>query len=216
MNQDHCMIFETALKYCISDCSFDFEGHSISSKGSLPSGVDIMVIWIKFTHSHSFSSPIPMMPVFTLVISCLTMSNLSWFMDLTFQILMQYYSIQHQTFLSPLDTYAVENLSCFGLTASLFLELLLIALFPYPVAYWKPSDLGGSSSGVISFCLFILSWVSPGRNTGVDCHFPFQGTMFFRALYYDPPVLGGLSWHVSFLHWVSPFATTRLCSIKGF
>ena len=34
-------------------CSFvDYEGYSISSKGFLPTVVDIMVIWIKFAHSR--------------------------------------------------------------------------------------------------------------------------------------------------------------------
>jgi len=32
----------------------DYEGYSISSKGSLPTVVDIMVIQIKITHSHPF------------------------------------------------------------------------------------------------------------------------------------------------------------------
>ena len=44
----------------------------------------------------------------------------------------------------------------FGPATSFCLELLVIALNSYPVAYWTPSDLGGSSSSVISFCLFIL------------------------------------------------------------
>ena len=35
------------------------------------------------------------MSMFTLVISCLTTSNLPWFMDLTFQVPMQYCSLQH-------------------------------------------------------------------------------------------------------------------------
>ena len=43
MNRDHSVIFETASKYCISD-SFDYDGYSISSKGFLPTVVDIMVI----------------------------------------------------------------------------------------------------------------------------------------------------------------------------
>ena len=46
MNRDHSVAFETAPKYCISD-SFqivDFEGYSTSSKGFLPTVVDIMVI----------------------------------------------------------------------------------------------------------------------------------------------------------------------------
>ena len=44
----------------------------------------------------------------------------------------------------------------FSPATSFCLELLVIALNSSPVAYWMPSDLGGSSSSVISFCLFIL------------------------------------------------------------
>ena len=34
MNGDISVVFETAPKYCISESLFDYEGHSISSKGS--------------------------------------------------------------------------------------------------------------------------------------------------------------------------------------
>ena len=44
MNRDHSVSFETASKYCISDSSVDHDGYSISSKGFLPTVVDIMVI----------------------------------------------------------------------------------------------------------------------------------------------------------------------------
>ena len=44
MKRDHSVIFEIASKYCISDCSVDHDGHSISSKGLLPAVVDVMVI----------------------------------------------------------------------------------------------------------------------------------------------------------------------------
>ena len=44
MNRDHSVIFEIASKYCISDSFVDYEGYSISSKGFLPTVVDIMVI----------------------------------------------------------------------------------------------------------------------------------------------------------------------------
>ena len=44
MNRDHSVIFETASKYCISDFFVDYDGYSISSKGLLPTVVDIMVI----------------------------------------------------------------------------------------------------------------------------------------------------------------------------
>ena len=40
--------------------------------------------------------------------------------------------------------------------ASFFLELLVISLHSSPLAYWTPTKLGVSSSGVISVCLFIL------------------------------------------------------------
>ena len=53
-NCDHSVIFETALKYCILGSSVDYEGYSISSEGFLPAVVDIMVIWVKFTHSRPF------------------------------------------------------------------------------------------------------------------------------------------------------------------
>ena len=43
-NRDHCVIFETASKYCISDSFVDRDGYSISSKGFLPTVVDITVI----------------------------------------------------------------------------------------------------------------------------------------------------------------------------
>ena len=46
--------FEIASKYCISDSFVDHDGYSISSEGFLPAGVDIMVIWVKFTHSSPF------------------------------------------------------------------------------------------------------------------------------------------------------------------
>ena len=43
--------------------------------------------------------------------------HLSWFMDLTFQVSMQYCSLQHWTLLSPPDTYIAEHF-CFGSASS--------------------------------------------------------------------------------------------------
>ena len=93
------------------------------------------------------------MSVFTLAISYLTTSNLPWFMDLTSQVPMQYRFSQHQTLLLPSDTSTAGLHFCFGSISLFFLELFL---YTSPVAYWIPTDLGDSSSGVISFCLFIL------------------------------------------------------------
>ena len=53
-NRDHSVVFEIASKYCISDSFVDHDGYSISSVGFLPTVVDIMVIWVKFTHSSPF------------------------------------------------------------------------------------------------------------------------------------------------------------------
>ena len=44
MNRDHSFVFEIASKYCILDLFVDYDGYSISSKGFLPTLVDIMVI----------------------------------------------------------------------------------------------------------------------------------------------------------------------------
>ena len=43
-NRDHSVIFEIASKYCISDSFVDYDGYSTSSKGFLPTVVDIIVI----------------------------------------------------------------------------------------------------------------------------------------------------------------------------
>ena len=114
-----------------------------------------MVIWV---NSYSpipvqFSSLIARMLTFTLAISCLTTSNLPWFMDLTFQVPMQYCSLQLRTLLLSPVTSTTECCFYFGSILSFFLELFL---HWSPVAYWAPTDLGSSSSSVLSFCLFIL------------------------------------------------------------
>ena len=43
-NRNHSVIFEIASKYCISDFFVYYDGYSTSSKGFLPTVVDIMVI----------------------------------------------------------------------------------------------------------------------------------------------------------------------------
>ena len=93
------------------------------------------------------------MSMFTLAISCLTTSNLPWFMDLTFQVPMQYCSLQHQTLLPPPITATTGHCFSFGSISSFFLELFLHLS---SLAIWAPTDLGSSSFSVLSFCLFIL------------------------------------------------------------
>ena len=43
-NRDPSVVFEIAIKYCLSDSLVDHEGYSISSKGLLPTVAVIMVI----------------------------------------------------------------------------------------------------------------------------------------------------------------------------
>ena len=92
------------------------------------------------------------MSMFTFTISCLTTSNLPWFVDLMFQVPMQYCSLQHRTLLPSPVTSTSGCCFCFGSIFSFFLELFLHSS---PVAYWTPTDLGTSYFGVVSFCLFM-------------------------------------------------------------
>ena len=147
-NRDHSVVFETAFKYCISDSFVDYEGYSISSKGFLPTVVDIMVIRIKFFHSGHFGSPCPKMLMCTLSIPYLTTSNLPWFMDLIFQVPMQYCSLQHWTLLPPPDISTTGHCFHFGSASSFFLELFLQSA---PIGFWTSTILVSSSFSVISF-----------------------------------------------------------------
>ena len=44
LKQEPSVVFEITSKYCISDSFVDHDGYSISSKGFLPTMIDIMVI----------------------------------------------------------------------------------------------------------------------------------------------------------------------------
>ena len=85
--------------------------------------------------------------------------------------------------LSPADTSTAEHHFCFGPAISCFLELLVIALHSSLVAYWTPSNLGGSIFSVLSFCLSYFSQSSHSKNTGVVCHLLLQwATVQFRSV----------------------------------
>ena len=134
------------------------------------------------------------MLTFTLAISCLTTSNMPWLMDLTFQVPMQYCSLQYWALLlSPVPS-TTGYCFCFGSILSFFLELLL---HWSPVAYWAPTDLGVPLS-VSSHCAFsYCSWGSQGKNTEVVCHSLLQGTTFCQT---SPPRPDHLVWsHTTWL-----------------
>ena len=139
--------------------------------------------------------------MFTLAISCLTTSNLTWFMDLTFQVPMQSCSLQHRTLLLSPVTSTAGCSFCFGSIPSFFLELFL---HWSAVAYWAPTGWPGeflfqypiilpfhTVHGVLK--ARILNWFA----------IPFSsGPHFVRALYHDPPILGGPTQQGSYFHWV--------------
>ena len=147
-NRDHSVIFEIASKYWISDSFVDCDGHSISSKGFLPTVVDIMVIWVKFTHSSPF--------YFT---DC-------WDVNVhSCHLLFDHFQFALIRRPNIPDSYAMPDLTsitshihslvlfCFSSIPSFFLELFLCAS---PEAYWVPTNLGRSSFSVLYFCLFIV------------------------------------------------------------
>ena len=109
-----------------------------------------------------FSSLIPRMLSFSLAISYLTTSSLPRFMDQTFQVPMQYCSLQHQTLLLSPVTSTSGYCFCFGSIPSFFLELFIHLS---PVAYWALTDLGHFSFSSLSFAFSYCSWGSQGNLT---------------------------------------------------
>ena len=85
-----------------------------------------------------------MMSVFNLAISCLAMSSLPWFMDLTFQVHMRYCSLQHWILLSPPDTHhnwvTFLHWSSFSIlyetVSPLFLSGILDTYHPGGLIFW--------------------------------------------------------------------------------
>ena len=129
---------------------------------------------------------------------------------------MQNSSFLEQTLLSPPDTFTTECHFCFGPASSFFLELLVTALCSSPVAYWTPSSLKGSSSGVIFCVLSYCSWGSHGKNTEVGYDFLLQWTTFCQNSSLWPIHLGCpcTAWLIASLSYSCPFTTTRLWSMK--
>ena len=126
--------------------------------------------------------------MFTHGISCLTSSKIPWFMDLTFQVPMQYCSLQHLALLPSAVISTTGCCFCFHATSSFFLELLLHGSL---VAYWASTDLGSSSFSVLSLWLLILFMEYKGKNIEVACHLLLQWTTFCQN---SPPWPVCLGW----------------------
>ena len=148
--------------------------------------------------SSELNSPIPihissLISKMFLAISCLT--NLPWFMDLTFQVPMPYCSMLNWTLLLPPGTSITEHCFHFGSASSFFLELFL---YSSPIAYCTPVNLRGFIFRYHIFLSFhtvhgvlntrILKWLA----------IPFSsGPRFVRTLHHDPSVLGDPAWQGS-------------------
>ena len=192
MNQDHSLLFKIVSKYCILDSFVDYESYPISSKGFLPTIIDTLVIWIKSILAH-FSPLIPKMSISTLAI-CLTTSNLSWFMDQTFLVPMQYCSLKHQILLPSPVTSTTGHCFLFGFVSSFSLELFL---YSSPVAYWAPTDHGRSSFSVLSFCLFIMFMGFSRQGYWSGLPFPSPVDHVLSELSTMTHLFGGPTWHDS-------------------
>ena len=150
---------------------------------------------------------------FTLAISCLITSNLPWFMNLTFQVPMQYCSLQHRIcavlylsgLLMLLSTVTSTTGCCFhfGSIPSFFLELFL---HWSPVAYWRSTNInlptnlptwGVYLSVSYLFAFSYCSWGSQGKSTEVVCHSLLQWPTFCQN---SPPWPVRLGWpHTAWL-----------------
>ena len=134
------------------------------------------------------------MSTFTLAISCLTISNFPWFMDLTFQVPVQYCFLQHWTLLLSPVTSTTGYCFCFGSIPSLFLELFL---------HWSPvsSILGTYRPGEFLFQYPIIlpfHTVHGVLKARILTWFaiPFSsGPHSVRPLHHGPSVLGGPTQH---------------------
>ena len=94
------------------------------------------------------------MSTFTLAISCLTTFNLPWFMDLTFQVPMQYCSLQHQTLLPSPVTSTAGCCFCFDSISSFFLELFLNIIYSYLVLHFILNIMFGCAGSSSLYRLF--------------------------------------------------------------
>ena len=137
------------------------------------------------------------MSTFTLAISCLTTSNLSWFMDLTFQVPTQYCSLQLRTLLLlPVASTAGYHF-CLGSFPSFFLELFL---HWSAVTYWAPTDPGHSPFSIILFCLFILFMGFSRQEYWSGLPFPSPVSTFCQT---SPPWPAHLGWpHKAWLSFI--------------
>ena len=131
------------------------------------------------------------MSTFTLVISCLITSNLTWFMDLTFHVPMQYCSLQHRILvLSPVpfttEWWNVPLVSLIFLKTSLVFPILLFSSISL---HWSLKRLS---------YLFLLFFGTLHSDAYI---FPFLlcfSLLLFSQLFVRPPQTAILLFCISF------------------
>ena len=137
--------------------------------------------------------------MFYLAFSCFTTSNFPWFMELTFQVPMQYCFLQHQTLLSPQGTSATELVllwprhfllsGAVSSCPSLFPSSILNIFWPW---------------GLIFQChIFLPFYTVRGVPVGIILEwfaFPSSsGPHFVRTLQYDLSILDSPAQYCSWL-----------------
>ena len=128
----------------------------------------------------------------------LAVSNLLWFMDHTFQVPMQYCSLQHQTLLPSPVRSTTGCWFFFSSVSSFFLQLFF---------HWPQKHIGHLPTYGIHLSvsyLFVFSyfcWGSQGKNTWFAIPFS-SGPHFVRTLHHKPSVLDGSTRHGSLFYWV--------------
>ena len=155
------------------------------------------------------------MSMLNLANSCFITSNLPWLMNLTVQVPMQYYSLQHWTLVSPPDIFTTEHHFRFGLASSFFLELLVIA-FCFPSSILDTFQ----SEGLIFQCRIFLPFHTAH---GVllarileQVAFSSSSGRVLSASSLWPICLGWpcMAWLIASLSCASSLAMTRLWSTK--
>ena len=153
------------------------------------------------------------MSMFPLAISCLTASNLPWFMDVTFQVPMQY-------FFTAEDFPSITTTGCcFALAQPLHFFPDLFLCFS-TLAYWGPTNLGGSSFSSVQFssatqsCLTLCNpkdCSTPGlpihhqlpESTQTHVHWVGHAIQPFHPLSSPSPPALNPSQHQSLFQWVN-------------
>ena len=140
------------------------------------------------------------MLMFILAISYLTTSNFPWFMELTFQVSMQYCSLQHRTLLPSPVTSTTD--CCFLLWLHLFiLSGVISPLFSSSIlgTYW-PGEI------IFQCCVFLpfhtVHGVLKARIVKLFAIAFSSGPHFIRTLHHDPYILVWPTWHGSCVHWI--------------